>query len=426
MATNSTVRDRILPFRADTLFVSLNEETQLFIENQAQDEKLTYQEIRQCIEIATDYSMWGESFRHTWTSIQNENISGKTFGLLRERWEGLKLSKTNYKSKPVRPKTSIRKVSSHVGENEIIGMCPVASEKTVCCNLMTIDAVQGCGLGCSYCSIQTFYEDGAILVDNQLKEKLDAIQLDPNKNYHIGSGQSSDSLAVGNKNGIIDAQLNFARNNPNIIFEFKTKTKNIQFLLETDVPRNVFVCWSLNPQIIIDHEEHGTATLRQRLASARALADKGVIIGFHFHPLFYYEGWENGYKSIVGEIVTQFSPQEIGMISFGTLTYIKPAIKRMREAGFKSKALQIPLEDAAGKFSYPMDIKEKIFGSVYTYFKEWHNDVFFYFCMEDKMLWETIFGFYYQSNDLFENALFNHVKSKMNISIRKEEKGNHE
>jgi spore photoproduct lyase len=105
------------------------------------------------------------------------------------------------------------------------------------------------------------------------------------------------------------------------------------------------------------------------------------------------------------------------MISFGTLTYIKPAIRRMREAGFKSKALQIPLVDAAGKLSYPMDIKEKIFRSVYNYFKDWHNDVFFYFCMEDKSLWNSVFGYYYETNDQFEKALFKYVKSKMTNKI---------
>lgn len=417
MSPISIAKDRSLPFKEDALFLSLDVDTQSFINKVAQKDKLTYQEIRQCIEIAIDFSMWGDSFSHTWVDIQNESNLDKTFSLIRKRWEELKISTIQYNSNPIRPKTSIRKVASHDNQNEIIGMCPVASEKTVCCNLMTIDAVQGCGLGCSYCSIQTFYEDGAILVDNQLKEKLDAIQLDPKKNYHIGSGQSSDSLAVGNKNGIIEAQLNFARNNPNIIFEFKTKTKNIQYLLETGVPKNVFVCWSLNPQVIINHEEHGTATLKQRLVSARALADKGVIIGFHFHPIFYYEGWEEGYQSIVLNIFDQFSPQEIGMISFGTLTYIKPAIRRMREAGFKSKALQIPLVDAAGKLSYPMDIKEKIFRSVYNYFKDWHNDVFFYFCMEDKSLWNSVFGYYYETNDQFEKALFKHVKSKMTNKI---------
>ena len=64
-------------------------------------------------------------------------------------------------------------------------------------------------------------------MEKNLKDKLAALELDPNKNYHIGSGQSSDSLALGNKNGILDAQFEFASNNPNIILEFKTKSKNV-------------------------------------------------------------------------------------------------------------------------------------------------------------------------------------------------------
>ena len=89
---------------------------------------------------------------------------------------------------------------------------------------MTIDAVQGCSLGCSYCSIQTFYTDGKISIDKNLKEKLSNIPLDPNKNYHIGSGQSSDSLAVGNREGVIDAKIDIARKKSKIILEIKAKS----------------------------------------------------------------------------------------------------------------------------------------------------------------------------------------------------------
>ena len=128
-----------------------------------------------------------------------------------------------------RPKP--RKVELNDQNNEVFGMCPVASEKTVCCNLMTIDAVQGCSLGCSYCSIQTFYSDGKISIDKNLAEKLANIPLDPNKKYHIGSGQSSDSLAIGNREGVLDAQLNFARDNPNPHPRFLDVTPGIKIEL---------------------------------------------------------------------------------------------------------------------------------------------------------------------------------------------------
>ena len=37
---------------------------------------------------------------------------------------------------------------------KIYGMCPVASPDTLCCRLNTIDAVESCSFGCSYCTIR--------------------------------------------------------------------------------------------------------------------------------------------------------------------------------------------------------------------------------------------------------------------------------
>ena len=45
-----------------------------------------------------------------------------------------------------------------------LGLCPVASEKEArCCNLLTLDAVESCGFDCSYCSIQSFYNQKKVV-----------------------------------------------------------------------------------------------------------------------------------------------------------------------------------------------------------------------------------------------------------------------
>jgi len=412
---------KLTQLKKDKVFLNLNELSKQDIVKISDKYPFSFQDLRQLSIIATDLYMWNESgvrdCIEEFENVQNKDLSKKeVIAHVKNYWEGLRGAKIKYepvnKNEVERPKP--RKVQLSDQENEVFGMCPVASEKTVCCNLMTIDAVQGCSLGCSYCSIQTFYSDGKVSVDKNLAEKLADIPLDPSKNYHIGSGQSSDSLVIGNKEGVLDAQLKFARENPNIILEFKTKSNNISHLLKTDLPDNVFVCWSLNPQLFIDHEEHGTASLNQRLQAAKDLSRKGVLVGFHFHPIVYYEGYEDDYKNIVRKVMSMFKPSEVAMISMGTLTFIKPAINKLRSTGLKSKVLQIPMADAVGKSSYTKEIKKEIFSTVYDQFQPWHKDVFLYLCMEESSVWESVFGSYYKDNVDFETALFDSVSAKMN------------
>ena len=423
MKTKININTRFDSFQKYSLYQSLDNKSKNEIKDIGIEYKLTFQELKQLTDMAVDFQMWEEPGvaiqwkQYSKSLNQSNKIYNKTvLKSIKNNWQLLKENETKYNPKNKRNySSSVRKLKEINGDNDVFGMCPVASEKTVCCNLRTIDVAQGCGLGCSYCSIQTFYENGSIAVEKNLKDKLLALELDPNKNYHIGSGQSSDSLALGNKNGILDAQLEFASNNPNIILEFKTKSKNVNHFLNVNMPNNIFVSWSLNPQLFIDNEEARTASLIQRLESARRLSDKGILVGFHFHPIVYYEGWEKDYKELINSLMAMFSPSEIGLISFGTLTFIKPAIKSLREVGTKSKILQIPFAEAAGKISYPMQTKKKIFSEVWDLFTPWHDKVFFYFCMEDRELWNHVFGKCYETNDDFEIDLFDSVKRKLEL-----------
>ena len=286
-----------------------------------------------------------------------------------------------------------------------LGSCPVASEATRCCNLLTLDAVESCGFDCSYCSIQSFYNQDKVVFDKNFKNKLLNLNLDKDKIYHIGTGQSSDSLMWGNREGVLEALFDFAKANPNVILEFKTKSNNIKYLLENDVPRNIIVTWSLNPQTVIDNEEHLTASLDERIKSARALADKGVLVGFHFHPIIVYKNYLDEYKEIYDRLLNEFSPDEVVLISMGTLTFIKPVIKKLRERELKSKILQMPFSEINGKKSYDLKTKEEMFKHCYESFKPWHGKVYFYMCMEDHSLWKKVFGYEYASNNEMEDDM---------------------
>jgi spore photoproduct lyase len=292
-------------------------------------------------------------------------------------------------------------------------MCPVASEKTVCCNLHTIDAVENCVFGCSYCTIQTFYGKD-ILIQKDIKQKLESISIDPNRFYHFGTGQSSDSLAWGNRNGILDVLCNFASKHPNVLLEFKTKSNNIGYFLKSRIPENIVCSWSLNTPVLIENEEHFTAPLEERIQSARALADKGIKVAFHFHPLVWYEGWKEDYLSIVKQLREKFKTSEILFVSFGSITLIKPVIQKIRDLGNPTKTLQMEfVKDPHGKLTYPDKIKTSMFKYMFDAFKEWQNDVFFYLCMEKSSIWKESLGYDYYSNDEFESEFGIRTMSKI-------------
>ncbi len=390
-----------------TNFDNLPKETQEFIKEKSFIYGFSFQELKQLIDFAIDFRMWHED---DISVVFKDEYSNKkeAFNHIREVWNSLKNRPNSYdKFTKELYKDDVRKFSftKYESDNIALGSCPVASPKTRCCNLLTLDAVQSCGFDCSYCSIQSFYNQNKIGFDINFKKNLANLKLDPNETYHIGTGQSSDSLMWGNKDGILDALFDFAKKYPNVILEFKTKSNNIKYFLEKEVPKNIICTWSLNTQTIIDNEEHLSASLDKRIEAAKILNDKGVLVGFHFHPIIQYEDYLSEYGEIYKRLIETFDPKKVALVSFGTLTFIKPVINKIRSRNFKSKILQMPFENASGKQSYPLEIKREMFKHAYDSFKPWHKEVYFYMCMEDHSLWKEVFGYEYETNDEMEHMM---------------------
>jgi spore photoproduct lyase len=217
----------------------------------------------------------------------------------------------------------------------------------------------------------------------------------------------------GNTDGLLEELFSFARERPQVILELKTKSANIAYLLENPPPPNVLVTWTLNSRQVIDFEEHGTASLDERLEAAARVAAAGSLVGFHLHPMVPHLGWEEAYGEVFSRLLAEFDPARVAMVSLGTLTFIKPVIRAIRERGEKTQVLRMPLTGTAGKLSYPETIKTELFRFAYRSLAPWHRKVFFYLCMEPAELWEPVFGFSYQDNENFEAAMKNAYLEKI-------------
>ncbi len=390
--------------------------------------RLTFQDFLKLVNMARDLEMWDEMSLPEWWSIcraeekkvreqknraSNTNAdAGHSSGRLDKKsflrrlnswFEGIKEKEKVYPEKgPVWLRKRPVRIEIERSNKAIYGLCPVASPETLCCRLRTIDAVESCPYGCSYCSIRTFYGDRAVF-DRDFAAKLASIPVDPDRFYRFGSGQSSDSLVWGNRYNVLGDLLEFAKSNPNALLELKTKSDRIDYLLENTCPDNLVCSWSLNTETIIHNEEHFTPSLPRRLQAARKLADRKVKVAFHFHPMVYYRGWEREYGELGQLVQDQFDAGEVLFVSYGSVTLIKPVIQALRMQGGKSRILQMPMaSDPKGKITYPDDIKIALFSHMHDVFSPWHDSVYFYLCMEKRLIWEKVFGFAYENNEAFE------------------------
>ncbi len=413
VTSKQTYEHKLRHIAAQVPLAALPARDQAFLRDKSHHHCFTFQELRQLTEMALDFTRWNEaSIIEIWpqklsTEPTSKAARAKVLACIRQHWHSLKQTANSYHSfgpstKPIRQKTIlVEREKGKLG----LGYCPVASTRTRCCNLMTLDAIENCGFGCSYCSIQSFYHGNQIYFDPGFAQKLNALKVHHDRVYHIGTGQSSDSLMWGNKHGVLDALAAFARKHPNVILEMKTKSRNVSYFLENEIPRNIICTWSLNTTTIITHEEHSTASLQCRLDAARKVADRGILVGFHFHPMVHYDSWAKDYSEIFEIIQKRFDAAEVALVSLGTLTFTKSVMRQIRVRQFKSKMLQMPLVEADGKLSYPLETKLEMFRHAYGSLKSWHGRVFFYLCMENNRLWKPVFGYEYPSNEAFEAAM---------------------
>ena len=409
------------------LFTTLSQSEQRYLNDLHTKYTFSFQEQRQIIEAASDLLQWKMGPTENWldeeavTGLQGRKRTKALVANLLNRITEERRRPTDYTDFFPSERLPDKYQSVIVHTEKIMGRCPcpVEGEKTRCCNLKTLDAVQQCAFGCSYCSIQSFYTENEIRVVGNLQERLDGMTL-ANDTWHIGTGQSSDSLLWGDDFGTLSALSTLARRYPDTIIELKTKSHRTDWV-DMDLPPNIVATWSLNAPTIIEKEEHLTATLEQRLAAARVAADRGIPIGFHLHPMVWFKGWQEEYRHVIDLVARTFKKEELVMFSLGTLTFTKAVLRTLRSWGRESRILNMELTEAAGKYSYPLATKEKLFSHAYACFpQEWkEGGPFFYLCMEDPSLWEPAFGHSYPNDKSFEAAMKDSYQKRVALLEKK-------
>lgn len=283
-------------------------------------------------------------------------------------------------------------------KGEFLKKCP-GSDGQVCCNYFVINFASNCPMDCSYCYLQDYLAQNPALkvfsnVDDLITEADRLLTRHRQLFFRIGTGEITDSLALEPYIGFAREIVPYFAEQANVLLELKTKSDCVDGLLDLDPKDRVVVSWSMNPQRLIDRDEHGTASLSERLEAARRCQGAGYRLGFHFDPMIEYPGWEVDYQAMVERTFATVDWRRVSWLSLGVLRNT-PGLKRtMRERFPRTELLtgeQVLCPD--GKFRYFQPLRVEMYRKMVAWIRQAAPTAKIYLCMESKEIWQQVFGF---------------------------------
>ncbi len=285
-------------------------------------------------------------------------------------------------------------------EGQFFKRCPGATQKKTltCCNYHVLNLGLQCNMNCSYCYLQSYINSPMTKiytnVDRALVELEDMAKDFPDHPFRVGTGEVVDSLSLDLLTGNSRKLIDFFRRYPKWTLEFKTKSAQVDQFLDTPHAGNVVVSWSMNPSAVIEKEEHGTASLEERLSAAKKCRDRGFPLAFHIDPMIWHPEWKENYRLLTDTIKSRFSPSDVSVISVGSLRFQPEQRSMMRERfGTRSWVVQSEVfQSEGGKLRYDRELRQEMMKFVIDEFKNHDSRWRIFMCMETPENWIETFS----------------------------------
>jgi spore photoproduct lyase len=221
-----------------------------------------------------------------------------------------------------------------------------------------------CIYDCRYCFLQGMYPSAHYVLfvnyEDFANEIAEKIKINESEVCYFFSGYDGDSLAFEAISEFVDYFLAFFSEYPKAMLELRTKSANIQTLLQKPVIQNCVIAFSFTPQRLALEVEHKTPPLEKRLKAMQALALAGWPLGIRLDPLIYTEDLSIIYDELISQIFHSVSPESVHSVSIGPLRFPIENYQRLIKLYPKDKFLAQPLIKSKKYYSYSESIEHEM------------------------------------------------------------------
>jgi spore photoproduct lyase len=281
---------------------------------------------------------------------------------------------------------------------EFVTACPAASSKFACCGYIVMNLASNCPMDCSYCFLQEYLADNpGFQVYANYRDAFDELErlsrTAAGRSLRIGTGELADSLAFDRLTGISPELVEFFARQPNLTLELKTKTDEIDNLIDMDPRGRTLVSWTLSPPAVYRSSERGTASPARRIAAARRLFDSGYRVAFHFDPIIAYSEARADYAALLDELFDTIAPERIAFMSLGGLR-MTPALRRIVRRRHPEDPMMVGEEVLSpdGRWRAFAPLRVGLYRALHERIRRAGVAAPLYLCMEPVSVHERVFG----------------------------------
>lgn len=213
--------------------------------------------------------------------------------------------------------------------------------------------VRNCVYNCDYCFLQGMHQSGNIVMFVNNRDFIEAARAKAKeKPIYLSISYLTDLLGFEQLSPYCRRWIEFAREEPNVTIEIRTKSDNYHAIRDLDPPQNVVLVWSLSPEEIARSYEKGTASFKNRLFAARQAAADGWRLRLCFDPILRTDEWQAQYNNAIEETFRRIPAASVEGISIGVFRLHPDFLMRMQRMRHDSRILFDRFEKSHRLVSY--------------------------------------------------------------------------
>ncbi|MFW5890745.1 MAG: radical SAM protein [bacterium] len=217
-----------------------------------------------------------------------------------------------------------------------------------------------CTFDCEYCFLKGMYPSSNIVIFVDYED----IMLEVNKKIkgegYISLSYEGDLLALEKIHNLNKKWMEFARKNPDIKFESRTKSSDFSAIKAENPPDNFILSWTLSPQAIIEKYEKYSPSLDKRIESINEALKKGWKVRIFIEPVLRVENGVNIYMRMFCYLKEKIDLKKIDEINLDFFRINKNYFKALKNIYSDSILYAYPFKNNKGILEYKEDYKKEI------------------------------------------------------------------